>query len=658
MARESEQAAETIRDEPTRRGSRDALAALVAAAMVLDDEGISPVLRAATSYGGAAAAEDQPIEDAFSALLAAFEPVGVAVDGALLGAVVRGYTQHMVRIRGLVRRGGMGPLSSHVSRLVALHRINRAATASLDLDAMLRTVVSVVKETTGTDSVSIFLYEPESATLTLSATIGLNPDAVGLVRLPLGMGITGEAAVSRRTQAAPDAHAHPAYVDYPLVGDQPYASQFSIPLALGNPDRLVGVLNILARQRVEFDADELAFLETVAGELAIAIENARLYSETDAQLRQRLTQLGTLQQMSRTVASTLDLSEVLRLISRQTVELSQATAAEIYRRPVERPDQLELLARYPAEREPELAAVNAEVRELVEEVVRSSVSIWRRIRFNGGDIFVYALPMLTARRAIGAICIFQRDRPADAAELQGLLNAFSDSAAIAIENADLYEDALRGMSRASTLLQEMHHRVRNNLQTVAALLSMQARHAGDAAWTEPLQQAVGRIRSIAVVHDLLSTGNLRETTVDRIAKHVVDEASITVVPPGSQVRFEVPPSSVWVSSRQATVLALLINEFVANAVMHGLADRRSGVITVRAWADGEDAVLEVQDDGAGLREDFHPERNTGLGLQIARTLVEVDLRGSLAIGPGEPEGCVVRVRFPKVSTEDRPDSVR
>src|SRR5690606_22968772 len=112
---------------------------------------------------------------------------------------------------------------------------------------------------------------------------------------------------------------------------------------------LVGVLNILSAARREFDADELAFLETAAGEIAIAIENARLYSETDAQLRRRISQLATLQQMSRMVASTLDLSEVLRLISRQTAELSQATAAEIYRRPRHDPARLELMARHPSD---------------------------------------------------------------------------------------------------------------------------------------------------------------------------------------------------------------------------------------------------------------------------------------------------------------------
>ncbi|MBX6342908.1 MAG: GAF domain-containing protein, partial [Thermomicrobiaceae bacterium] len=255
----------------------------------------------------------------------------------------------MVKLRGLVRRGGMGVLSSHVARLAALHQINQAATASLDLEAMLNTVVQVVNETVGGDSCSIFLFESATNTLTLRAAVGLNPEAVNRVTIPLGAGITGQAALTRRVLAVADAQSHPAYLDYPLVGDQFYHSQVSVPLALRSPDRLVGVLNILTRSRREFSPDEVVFLETAAGEIAIAIENARLYSETDAELRRRIAQLGTLQQVSRMVASTLELPVLLRVISEQTVELARARAAEIYRRPRDGEVGLELLARYPEE---------------------------------------------------------------------------------------------------------------------------------------------------------------------------------------------------------------------------------------------------------------------------------------------------------------------
>lgn len=584
------------------------------------------------------------IDAAFAAALRVFAELGAAPDPRVLGAVAQGYAGSSAGAPE--PRQGTRPLSSPVARLAALHRINQAATATLDLSTMLQTVVEVVRDTTTADSCSIFLYEPESATLSLRATVGLNQEAVGRVRLPLGTGITGQAAAERRLLAVPDARVHPAYLDYPLIGDRPYTSQVSVPLALRSPDRLVGVLNILSIERREFEPDGLTFLETAAGEIAIAIDNARLYSETDAQLRRRISQLGSLQQMSRAVASTLDLPEVLRLITRQAVDLAQASAAEIYRQPRRTQQGLELLARHPAGVSLDLEALQVRVVRLVDEAMESGVSLRRRLTVGNVAWHVYAVPMLTGRRAVGAICVFHRHRPSEAQDVQGMLHAFSDAAAIAIENAELYEEAVRGMTRASTLLQEMHHRVRNNLQTVAALLSMQARRGGEADWADPLLEAVGRIRSIAVVHDLLSGSDLKETSLDSIARYLVDEVAANTLPPGAAIRLVVEPSDIRVSSREATVLALLINEFVSNAVRHGVGPRGSGEVVISAQRLGHDALVTVRDDGIGLSPGFDSATTAGLGLQIARTLVEVDLRGSLDISSGVEHGTCIHVRFP------------
>ncbi len=537
------------------------------------------------------------------------------------------------------------PFANSVTRLAALRRINQAATASLDLHAMLKTVVAVVRETMSCDSCSIFLLDEANSILVLSASVGLNPQATGRVYLPLGSGITGQAAMRRQMLAIPDATVHPNYVDYPVIGDQRYSSQVSVPLALRSPDRLVGVLNILSLDRREFDADELAFLETAAGEMAIAIENARLYSQTDAELQRRISQLSTLQQMSRMVASTLEFSELLQLISEQTVELANAVAVEIYRQRRGQTDRLELLSRHTVNEAYPLDSTTDVVRQLVDDVMRTNAALWMTVDSGGSPLYVHGLPMLTGRRVVGAICVFHTTHPPEDSEANTLLDAFCDSAAIAIENADLYEEARRGFTRASVLLQEMHHRVRNNLQTVAALLSMQARHAEDARTSTPLREAVARIQSIAAIHDILSGGDLRETTVDTIAKHVADDAISNLVGPDLRVTFDIEPSPVHVNSREATVLALLVNEFVLNSISHGFAQRSEGHVAIRTGFDGSNAVIEITDNGSGLPDDFSLEANRRLGLNIARTLVETDLRGNLSLGPAEAGGTTVRIVF-------------
>jgi two-component sensor histidine kinase len=264
---------------------------------------------------------------------------------------------------------------------------------------------------------------------------------------------------------------------------------------------------------------------------------------------------------------------------------------------------------------------------------------------------LFCLPLRSARETVGALCL--RLAPeADLSEDQlALLQAFSDSATLAIENATLYQDALQGYVTASALLQEMHHRVRNNLQTVAALLSLQLRKNEDAPWADNLRDAVSRVQAIASIHDLLSDEQrLAGTTVDVIARHVANETHRTLVPPGMQVTFEIPPSDVMVPSRQATVLALLINELVANAVRHGFAGRDRGCIRIVARHVAGQALVEVANDGCSPPAGFDPDKSTGLGMRIIQRLVTSDLGGSFTIRAEHP-GTVATIAFPLVAEE-------
>ena len=111
----------------------------------------------------------------------------------------------------------------------------------------------------------------------LRAAVGLNPAAVGETRMRLGAGITGQAARNRQVIATANAPEHPDYLYDPHLGEEPYQSHVSVPLLLGPERRLIGVLNCHKRESQLLRPDEEDFLRTVAGELAIAIENAQLY---------------------------------------------------------------------------------------------------------------------------------------------------------------------------------------------------------------------------------------------------------------------------------------------------------------------------------------------------------------------------------------------
>jgi len=616
-----------------------------------------------SEFGAEARRSGLRLEEAMSAAIAALQdlfdrtggqghdPTTVLAAGAALAALSTSYHEESERAEGIDEHGNDAPLPW----LAALRRINQSATADLNLSDRLETAVRVLADTTGADACGILLYDEPTDTLALRAAVGLNPGAVGALTLHPGVSITGCAAADQRVIAAADARNHPSYVPIPATGEDIYASQIAVPMVLrrgGEPEVLVGVINLFTLQRREFSEDEIAFLQTVAGELAIGIENARLYGRTDARLQRKIAELGTMQRVSHTIASTLDLDSVLRLIAEQAVALFNVEGAAIFRFPSRSGQSTESpTIGYRVGRERDV--VDEPGRDqVIREVMQSGAAQAIDVDYVDGIGRLFCLPLRSAREPFGALCL----RMAPNTELHedelGLLQAFSDAATVAIENATLYEDTRRGLEVASALLQEMHHRVRNNLQTVAALLSIQLRHNETAPWASHLREAISRVQAIAAVHDLLSDeSRLGGTTVDVIARHAADETYGTLTPPGLTVTFDIPTSDVQVPSKQATILALLINELVANAVKHGFAGRNHGIISITAFEDCGDAIIEIRNDGEAIPEDFDSSGSHGLGMRIIHRLVTADLHGEFQISPGEV-GSIAVLRFPIARESD------
>lgn len=174
-------------------------------------------------------------------------------------------------------------------------------------------------------------------------------------------------------------------------------------------------------------------------------------------------------------------------------------------------------------------------------------------------------------------------------------------------------------------IREIHHRVKNNLQTVASLLRIQARRSHSEEARESLVQAMRRVAAIAVVHDTLSEGLNQnvdfDAVFDRVLLLIAEIASIhnTKVHPKSSGSFGVLPSEY------ATPLALALTELVTNAVEHGLAGRE-GDVEIRATRTEETLSVKVLDNGSGLPEG---KVGSGLGTQIVRTLIQGELSGTI-----------------------------
>ena len=201
-------------------------------------------------------------------------------------------------------------------------------------------------------------------------------------------------------------------------------------------------------------------------------------------------------------------------------------------------------------------------------------------------------------------------------------------------------------------IREIHHRVKNNLQTVAALLRLQARRLGVPEGRVALEEAVRRVGAIAVVHETLSQAFDEsvdfDDVTDRLTRLVTDVGS-----QGAPIRAHRTGSFGSISSDAATPLAMVYTELIQNAVEHAFAAERSGTIEIRCAREGDGLRLAVEDDGVGLPDGFSLEETASLGLSIVSTLVG-ELGGQISLGrAGEGSGTRVEVWIPNVAAQPR-----
>jgi two-component sensor histidine kinase len=198
-------------------------------------------------------------------------------------------------------------------------------------------------------------------------------------------------------------------------------------------------------------------------------------------------------------------------------------------------------------------------------------------------------------------------------------------------------------------IREVHHRVKNNLQTVASLLRIQGRRAGSDEVRRALAEATERVSSMAVVHELLAQSTDEQIDFTEAAETVVDMVRKGLEGEATGIEVTVKGTSGYVPAQIAASLALVVAELVHNAIEHGFEGRDSGTVTVEMRRLAEEFVLTVRDDGVGLPEGFDITDTPNLGLEIVRTIVEDDLHGTLSFGRGR--GTTITVRFPMEAQE-------
>jgi two-component sensor histidine kinase len=245
-------------------------------------------------------------------------------------------------------------------------------------------------------------------------------------------------------------------------------------------------------------------------------------------------------------------------------------------------------------------------------LVLSGRAPWRTdLEARGTTLSVRAIPLTAEGRRIAALVLVR-----DVSELRRR------------ERELLTKDAT---------IREVHHRVKNNLQTVAALLRLQARRIPSEEGRAALQEAMRRVSTIALVHETLSEGLGEAVDFDDVVERTVALA-VELAGAGSNHRaVSVRREGTFgeLEAQNATPLALVLTELVTNAVEHGLA-AGGGTVTIEARRSGRQLHAVVRDDGAGLPDDFEAGKD-GLGTQIVKALVGGEMRGRI-VWSSPPEG--------------------
>jgi two-component sensor histidine kinase len=518
----------------------------------------------------------------------------------------------------------------------SLREIAQALSAAWDLDTTLDLIARRTEQVMQVNSCSIYLLESNSDILRLRASTRLARDAIGRAHLLLGEGLTGWAAQYGQAVAVREAQADARFKFLPETREQKLYSLLAVPLV--NRERVIGAMNVQTADPHDFTADEIELLALIGDLAAGALDRAILYDRMNRQI----VELTTLAKVSEAVTSPLYLDEMLDLVVEMAAKVMNAPICSLHLIDDAR-GELVVHAdeQQPAHWSKPLAAFNKPIADRVlaakkpiaienleDECPICDIDLIQQEQL----VSLLAVPLVVREKAIGVLSCYT-NRPRDFSDSDiALFSTLANQTALAIENARLVTNA--------AVVREMHHRIKNNLQTVAMLLKMQAVSGEQLSARDMLQISINRIMSISAVHEILSQEGFRFVDVKDVAERIAQLTAQNMLSPDRRISIQVTGEAIVLPSKPATSLALVINELLQNALEHAFVGQDHGTVTISLSRSPHHFIVEVGDDGVGLPH----ERPASTGLEIVETLVRDDLRGKIAFKSGE-RGTQVVVRL-------------
>lgn len=516
-----------------------------------------------------------------------------------------------------------------------LHEVTARVAAAPGTEAMLQFIAEIAARVTGTESSSIYVFDQTRKNLVLRAVHEAPHRLVGRLSLQIGEGITGWVARELLPVALErDAYKDPRFKSLPDLRDQQCHSFLSVPMMTHN--EFIGVLNVKTRDPHTYPKRAVGLLQAVASQAAAAIQGLRLQESMTVQS----TQLSAISEVSKSITSNLYLEEILQLVVAMTAQTFNFKICSIMLLDEER-NELVIKATQSKSRDyvtkPNLKVGESMAGRAVQEGrVLTILDVKRAPEYKFPDIAekeglcsMVCIPLISRERSIGVLNCYTYHPKVFSQEEIDSLRTMANQAAIAIENAKL-------MVR-SAIIQEMHHRVKNSLQTVASLLRIQMHRKGEGTMEEMLRESINRIISIAAVHDLLSQEELDQVNLKEVAQTILTLTGRSLLRPGQRITMRVVGDEISLPASKASSVALILNELIHNAVEHGFETMDEGMLEVRIRSQKPPAsplpeiVMEVVNDGAPVPPGFDPKQSDSLGLQIVGTLTQNDLGGRFTL---------------------------
>jgi two-component sensor histidine kinase len=511
----------------------------------------------------------------------------------------------------------------------ALRQVGQAMGLLFDIDEMLKMVADIVVRVTGTDLCLIYLLNDAKDELILRASTVPVDDTVGKIRLKVGEGVTGWVAKERQHVAlGREAWRDSRFKHVPGFRQDSYHSILSVPLP--GKEALVGVINVRTNPPHEYTQTQINLLNSIADQVGGAVENFVQYRR----MEKRASHLHTLSEISRTVTSDLYLEEVLQLIVAMTADSMNFRICSVMLLDEEK-QELVIKATQSKSRayikKPNLKLGESVAGKAVVEGHPITVMDVRKtpsyqypdIAKREGLCSLVAVPLTVKSKTIGVLNCYTAKPHVFTDEEIALLTALASHAGMAIENAKL-------MVR-SAIISEMHHRVKNSLQTIASLLRLQIRYGKFDSVEQVLNESINRILAIAAVHEMLANESLDSVNIKKVAGVILNATGRSLVPPDKQIDMSVEGAALMLPSRKATSVALILNELVQNAIEHGFKIADQGKIIIKLHEEDDNVLLSVTNDGDPLAPQFDVRQDRNLGLQIVENLVHDDLNGSFVL---------------------------